>query len=708
MREIKNSLERHGFLLVVLCWVLFLIWSSGILTAISPNLDSYNLRIITDFSNIESLLLTMAEVLGAVLAIFFSISIIVVQHAASNYTASILEGYKTDRKTWFVFLFYLVSIALTIVSLQNIANYYMINLTVVTFAFSFVFLASQFLHIIDMINPTMMIENAKNQSLKEIRKIAPKLESILEKKKPMTDFERQILKTTSYRDFLFHSDKTLLAPLKHKVLQISDVIQKTSSRKELETSIVGFNALSKIARSYIDLRQDDTTPRDDFIQYIYEQLLTVFEIAIDNKDTSLMIETIRAFEKVGCSTTDIKSISIFGGPHQSTSLAVWNINILGTNAIKKNFFDVAAQAISSLKVIGTYAIQKTNGDGLASNKIFEIGTLAIAKGDWFVLGHAFEGLKELLFISISKRIGIHKEPSSIFEKIEKLAGMGIKSNLAYYALQSSLFPILPEFSIQKISWMAFQIKNEKYPKIQTSSREEYSKRIMSKLIQTLGTIAELAAKNRSLLLLGRTIDYILRIAISSLKEDLITIKEGYKDEVNNTIEKLKRSYSLVSSYLLDAGVHSSIPHEIEDAITSIAIHSIDSDQIELSISCLKAIEQMSVAFIERDSYGYDVARCAGRIGIIGAYALHKKKKDIANKAAELLVDFDSIYLKKSPKPQDGFHINEMRRLHRNFNKEDFLPSFGQEVYGALFKKVPARTLNRFARLYKKKRGISEQ
>jgi len=645
----------------------------------------------------------MAEILGAILAIFFSISIIVVQHAASNYTASIIEGYKTDQKTWFVFFFYLISIALTVVSLQNKANHYLINLTVVTFAFSFLFLASQFLHIIDLINPTMIIENAKKQSLEEIEKIAPNLESILKKKKPMNDFERQLLKTQSYRSFVFHYDKTLLAPIKHKALQISDVIQKASLRKELETTVMGFNALSEIVRGYVDVRKDDIIPRDNFIQYIYEQLLTIFEIAIDNKDTSLMIETIKAFEEVGCSTTDITSISVFGGPNQTTTLAIWNIHVLGTKAIEKEFFDVSAQATSSLKNIGALAIQKTNGDGLASDKIFEIGTSAIYKRDWFTLSHAFEGLKELLFNAVSKRVSIHKEPSSILEKTEKLVSLSIESNLAYNALGSSFFPILPESSIQKVSWMAFQIKNEKYPKIETSSREEYSKKVMSKLMHTLGAIATLAAKKGSLRLLGTTVDHILKISLLMLEEKFITIKEGFKDEILSTIENLKESYSLISSHLFDADAHSPVPSDIGDAITSVAIYALDHELVELTIGCLKALEQMSIAFVKRDTYGYDVARCAGRMSIIGAYALHKKKDKVANKAVELLVRFDKIYLQKSPNPQDRLHTDEMRRLHKRFRTDHLLPS-EVEVYGNLFKKVTLNTLDEFVKLYEKKKG----
>ena len=703
-RKIGGILRQHYFMLFLVALSLFFLWSS--LSLLSPNLENYTLKIISPSSDSVSLFSTMGAILATILGIFFSISIIVVQYAASNYTPSILEVYKRDYRTWFVFFYYLVNLAMTIFSLQYPTNVYLTNITVLIFFFSFLFLASQFVHIINLIDPRDIIKKAKQQGLKDMKLIPSRLESILEeeRERARSSFEKSVAKSPIYSQFVFHREKNLVAISKKKVLQISDVILKASNRRELETCVVGLKALSEIVASYVTIRKDDSTTSDDFLQYVYGQLLAIFEIALDNKDTSLLIEIITAFEEIGSSTTDIKSISIFGGPNQLTTSAIWNIHTLGSKAIENNFSDAAVAAISSLKKIGALAIQKTRGDGLASDKILEIGILGVHKGDWFIIGHAFEGLKELLFNAVSKRVGIHNEPSSILEYMEKLAELSIKKGLGRWSF-ISLFHMLPEYSIQKVSWMAFQIKNEEFPEIQTHPREEYSKEVMSRLMKTLGKIAIWASEKDSLILLGDSIDHILRIALSMLKEKFITIKQGYKDEILHVIDDLSRSYILSATHLFNIEAHSPVPSEVGDSITSIAIYALDSKQKEVTTYCLEALNRMCISIVERDHYGYDVARCAGRIGVIGAYALHKREGKISDKSVDLLVNFDKSYLTKSPNPQDRLHIEEMRRLHRRFNTDYNVPPMRGEVYGDLFKKVSSRTVDKFADLYEKKRKI---
>jgi len=637
--------------------------------------------------------------LATILAIFFSVSIIVVQHAASSYTASILEGYKNDYRTWFVFFYYMGSLALTLVAVQY-QDLHIVNMTVVAFIFSFFFLSSQFLHIIDLIDPKMIIEKIKGQCLRDLNGIPSRILSI-QKRVPKNRFEAILSKSHLYPEFILHNERELLETSKERISQISDVILKASSRRELETGAFGFKAISEIVGSYITIRQDHATQEDDFLQYIYDQLLSISEIAFDNKDISLLQEIIKAFEEIGCSTTRIKLISPFGGPNLSTSIVISHICNLGSRAIQKGFFDVSAQAVSSIGTIGNLAIQKTQGDGLASDKILDIGKLAIGKGDWFVLGHAFAGLKELLVSAVLKRIDIHKEPSRILQNVEVLAALSTENSLLYNALLSSFFPVLPEFSIQKVSQVCFQIKNEKYPMIETSFREEYCKTVVSKLMRTLGKIAVLAAKKHSSLLLKRTVDYILKITMSMLKEKFKTIKEGFNNEILNVVNDLKSSCLLTASYAFDSDLHTSIPSDIVDMITSIAVCALEVGRLQVADHCLKALQHMSVTLVDRDKYGYDVARYAGRIGVIGAYALHKKEKNLSDKTTELLASFDRIYLQKSKSPHDGLHINEMRRLHKNFQNGS-VPSEA-ELYGRLFKKVPLGVLDEFTGLYKKKR-----
>lgn len=703
-KNIIENLRAHHFLLLVIALSLFIIWS--LLSLLSPNFENYTLKIVSSPLDSMPLFSAIITILATILGIFFSISIIVVQHAASNYTPSILENYKEDPKTWFVFFYYFGSLTLAMFSLHYPKNFYLINIAILTFVFSFLFLASQFVHIIDLIDPRSIIEKAKQQSLKDIDHIPSKLNSLLKEKKPKNDLEKRLMESPVYQQFIFHNEKTLTAVSKNRVLQIGDVILKATNRRELETCIKGLKALSEISSYYVNIRKDDPTSDDDFLQYIYDHLLAIFEIAIDNKDTALLQEIIIAFEEIGSSTTEIKPISVFSGSNQSTKLAIWNIGSLGTKAIHNDFPDVAVQATRSLKKIGELAIQKTGDDGLASEKISEIGILAVLKGDWFITNNAFEGLKELLFNAVAKRINVHKEPSRILQQIEKIAKLGIETGLEHWAF-TSLFPILPEYSIQKVSRIAFHVKNEEYPKIETSSREGYSKEIVSRLMETLGKIAIWTSQKNSLFLLGESIDCILRITLSMLKEKLITIENGYNDVICKVIGDLSRAYTVSMTHLLNTEGHSPVPDDITDAVTSIAIYALEEGKEDITIYCVKALHHMCLSIVERDKYGYDTARCAGRIGVIGAYALYKSKSKIVSESLNMLMNFNEVYSSKSLSPQDNLHIDEIRSIYKRFNTEHPLPIEEVESYGNLFKDVSSAILDEFVDLYEKKKTESQ-
>jgi len=643
----------------------------------------------------------MAAIVATILGIFFSISIIVVQHAASNYTPSILQVYKTDFRTWFVFSYYLAFLIFIIVPLQYPSNNYLATISIISFIFSFFFLASQFVHIINMIDPRYIIKKSKEQCLKELNSVPNRVRSIIYEKKPRNKIEEELRKNAFYSHFIFHNTEELLVRSKKCVLQISDVILKASQRQEMETCIVGVKALSEIVTAYITIRKDDPTQEDKFLQNISIQLSAIFEIASENKDVPLMREIITTFEEIGCSTTRIKSISMFGG-NQPTAMVVWNIHNLGKKAMEKDFVDVVARSISTLKKVGIYAIQNTNSDGLASDKIVDLGLVGISKNDWFLISHVFEGLKELLVAAISKRISIYSEPSRIFEHIEKIAHLSIENGLEHWAF-SSLFPIMPEYSIQRVALAAFQIKNEEYPIIQTHSREEYSKEILSRLMETLGKVAIWMSKKGSRPPLWNVVDCMLIITLRMMKEKFTTITEGYKDTILKVIDDLSTSYIQASTYLLDRTIHSGTPSMICDAVTSIAIYAFHAGKTEVALHCMKALNDMGFSIIEKDRFGYDASRCVGRIGVIGAYSLHTGNVEIANKAVDFLVNFDKAYLVKSPQPHDRLHIKKLKNIYKE-SKEDYRIPILTEPYGKLIKEVSSTSLDNFVKLYEEKRG----
>ncbi len=681
-------------------YTLCLLWSSRLLVSISPNLDVYTLRLVSNTSAIQPLLTTMGGILATILAISFSIAILVIQHAAASYTASILESYKRDYLTIVFFGYYVGSLVLTIIALQLQSDLYLVNMALITFLFSFFFLFMHFIHIIDLIDPRRIIEKAENQCIKYINSIPHKIQSIIKNKKPRNKFDEILLETPLYQQFVFQSETTLQEPIRKQVLLINDVINKAVSRREIETSIRGFEGLSRIAENYINIREKDFGSEDKFLQYIYAQLLSVFTIGLDNKDAALMQEVLHVFERIGCSTTSLK-VADGSTPHV-TNLAMTHIRDLSIMSFERDFVDVSTLGIDSLKTVSISSIQRNGDEGLASDYIFEIGRMGVQKNSWYVLAVALNQLKELFYGAVFFKLDVHGAPTRLLKHITKLAVLGIQKKLDRYALQTSLFTILPEYSIRKAAWAALKLKNEEYPQIETHSREEYSKDIMSKLVRTIGGIAIVSSEAHSTHTLRSAVDCLLDITLLMIKEEFKTIQEGFKTEILRVIKTMERSYLAIAGYSFDEEWFLSAPSEIGDAITSIAAFAIES-QKEVTEECLQALDKMCLNMIKRDKGGYDVARLASRIGVVGAIALSKNESLVAEKAATLLANFEKIYLQDSPSPQRREYIDEMMSLHKKFKKENYIMVGNTQTYSDLYNKIETTDIDDFVKLFDQKK-----
>ena len=123
----------------------------------------------------------MGGIIATILAISFSIAILVIQHAASSYTASILEMYKRDYWTFAFFCYYVGGLVLTIVTLQFPTDVYLANMALITFLYSFSVLLLHFIHLIDLIDPRKIIEKAEKKCIEYITDIPSQIQSIMKK-----------------------------------------------------------------------------------------------------------------------------------------------------------------------------------------------------------------------------------------------------------------------------------------------------------------------------------------------------------------------------------------------------------------------------------------------------------------------------------------------------------------------------------------------
>lgn len=693
----KAAQKLEGWIIARSFWILstlaivLAIFSSGLPLLLTKPMS--NLVLVGTIIESESFITIVVACYASIIPIVFSVSTLAIQHAASNYTASILENYKKDCKTWFFygFLFFGLLFAsimlftrsdiLLFLTEENLIRISLLNAALVILFFSLILLPFQLTHVADLINPRQLVTRARERCTNEIISTPKNVDSMHEKTKAGNQLEARIAKLPFYREFLFHENfGSLLPATRQGILQIMDVVLKSAVKREAETYEFGFKAISEIAQTYVSIRRDDSTSEDKLLQYVYEKLLSIPKMALDTEDVALLHAVITAFEGIGCATAEIKPASRWG-PNLMTSLAIGYIRGIGAKAIERSLWDSVADAMRSIKNIGVSAIRKIKDDGLASKKILELSMKAIGRREWFVINVASGVLNDLLTSSVNARADVDHVPARVLEAVEQLSTAAIDNGLEWHAL-TGLFPAMPEYSIERVAWTALQFKNELHPDSETAYREGYAWEMISSLLDALTKIGVKAAQKKSSMLLVYVAQPMHRIALVLMNEKSVALKDSFDPQVCTVVTAL-------ASMFMQAG-DCPLIDEIADALIDIAFQSLDVGKGAIASHVVEAISEMSLRMMSWDRYGYDSQRLAGRLGVIGSYAINASDTIVAKACANGLVQFDKAYRQKYRGSKDRRHFGEMQELH---DRE------GIEEWAVSYKKTPQRALDQFTALY---------
>jgi hypothetical protein len=363
------------------------------------------------------------------------------------------------------------------------------------------------------------------------------------------------------------------------------------------------------------------------------------------------------------------------------------IREIGGTAIERGLWDSAAQAMRSIRNIGISAIHGAQHDGLASKKILDLSLAATARGEWFVVYVASGALNELLESAVKARIDVDLAPAQILEDIEQLSISAIDNNLEWYAL-TGLFPIMPEYSIERVAWVALEFKNEPHSSEESAIREEYAWETISLLLDVLAKIGVRAAQKKSSMLLTYVAQPMHRIALALMNEKSVILKDGFDPQVSRIVNALVNMFTQAGDCpLID---------KIADALIEIAFHGLDVGKREIASHVAEAISQMSLRMMSWDRYGYDSQRLAGKLGVIGSYAVNTSDTSVARTCANALVQFDSAYRQKYRRSKDRRHFEEMQKLRDQVG-------ISPEKWTESYKKIPQRALDQFKALCKQRK-----
>jgi len=145
-------------------WFLFCLMIISILSIILPFPKLITIPI--PEKSIDLFLGVNATIIATVLAIFFSISLSIIQHAANRYTSSILDDFQKDKKTGSVLILFVITVLLNLFVLFTGYRGEWAIVCGVLVIFCFVFLIIQFWRISHLINPINIVELMESYGIK--------------------------------------------------------------------------------------------------------------------------------------------------------------------------------------------------------------------------------------------------------------------------------------------------------------------------------------------------------------------------------------------------------------------------------------------------------------------------------------------------------------------------------------------------------------
>lgn len=623
----------EDFLLCIVIAVFVMGISSSAILAyykIGPSLDN---------SNYTSLLSTNATFIATILAVAFSISIFIIQHAASNYVPSLLKMYLKDKNTRASFSLLSIIATLNVFGSVMTPTKLMTNIAIFSPAYSFGLLAFHFYYVTNTVSPSTIIQRIESKGRRYIQTLPQKIEKTVSKDIRSDPRIEDLAKRTGssfIKQVTFHRED-IHEPTKLVVRQVLDLVQKAIGKREIETAEIGLKSVCNIVAEYVEVRSDDSTPDDKFISFILEQLKSLSTTAFDNRDTFTLRVLSNAYREIGISTTRIPLIGGAQTSHESTNLVVYHLEI-SLNAIEKDLYDGSAEAIRSIRDVGANALKQHSGDALAIHSLTEIGIKTSSGKDWYVPREICGGLSMLISTAIeagtnSTRIGLDLESVSKLS-VKIITTLPVNAELILLPFFGPKSKTFFKHSASMMVARALQQKNGEFPIIEIRAREKYVQDVIEDIVRMMSASGLAAAKIKDTMLCSDIAQSLFEIASICVREEFVTFSEGLIDRVDEAIA------SILSLYQAFVGSHAIITHETLDNLVFLAFEAMRSERETVAIDVIKDMTDISLRIYKE--HKHEAKELVTRVVMVGVYAVDNNHDSIAKSSRIQIHRYESI------------------------------------------------------------------
>ncbi|MCV0410770.1 DUF2254 family protein [Nitrosopumilus sp.] len=627
----------------------------------------FHFQTLNNYDN-ESFLPSAIEATSALVAIVFAISILVIQHAASNYTPTVLNNFKNDKIFWFTLSYGIFTIM--ILSTSLVFEWKILLLNLFLFLNNIGLLAVFFIYTFKKINPISIVNEIQDKIVNEFTNVHKKIDELKTEYSKKDTTGKYGRANQLFPEITSHSvltnNPTLLPNIITYELTLRQIILESVKKGDYDTSRAGLNVYSVVLANYLNIIPNYSWHGDQFITKILEKIKTYSIDGFQTTNIILLEDIISTLQK--CGVVFAEKIELIGGhmeSNQPLSLCMKIAYDIAITGLTKQLFDLASDSIKTISALGLEASEKYNHDHLAVYYIVNIGNTGIKLKDFYVPQIATYYSFIVIRNMIKNKLNRYTITNEI-EDISKMLQSFIETKIQNLWLSGTVSEIAESGPIPCIL-ECVNLKNANYPKIQTKFREEITIDVVSEIIDLVGKTGYSAKKVHDNSIGSSCADSLVSIASLIASEKFVTEKKHPEEELKQII------YRLSNLHRYDPEIHTTYGRDIVKRIVEVILYCLKNNYLETAKLGINLIFNLSNKVLETDELGYEAIRTLESLDVIGCYGIAKNQNEIliltADKYVEFEERFEAIFGKKPSDPtshQNRYVIDEYDQMHSKY------------------------------------------
>ncbi|MCH9658956.1 hypothetical protein K0U27_09790 [archaeon] len=552
---------------------------------------------------------------AAIVSIIFALSIIAIEHSASNYSSTMLDFFKKDYFVWFTAGYGLFTIGFMGATIMF--NWNLAFLCFIFFLWNLALLGIYLRYTLDMINPKSINRKIRHTISKTFKKISKKINEITNERIKNNAMYRDI-DPSMVKSMVIDSNNDLLNDVKKYETSLQYVILSAHRKQEYESTNEGLLSYPEIIKHYLLLNPNHYWPNDLFLELIRERVKEYAKNSLRNDDSVFLKQIIDASTKIGYELTVIKNLDSPMAYNEPLVLLIYALKDICEKCIRLKNWEGVLQITRALGSLGNESITKSGKDGQAGNQILAIGKSALIEKDTF---SCFTCINQIFKI-FQKRALLPPDTmlDSDFEELGEFV------SISYHLPQSSFHGnsfFFEGSGINPIEYAKNAIiaceKNlsEETEIIQRSWRIQNLKKHLSLIIKFVGKIDHWNAN-----------DMLMKIIILYLQKTQQMFHDPFthKEEIENAINGLSSNNRKGNSYLAE-----------------LSLICLQNQYDDTAIKCIERISLVAKNMIKNDENGYDSNRAIRELNLIGCYLQLHPNVSILDKVIEKILEFDEQF-----------------------------------------------------------------